>query len=230
MKPKLFIFKSVDDLSQLATETFVKKANEAVQSHGRFLTALSGGGTPQPLYRLLSQSLYREQMPWDKTFVFWGDERLVPPDDSGSSYKMTADLLLSQVPIPEENIFRALGESEPGTAVSDYTAKLSKLTEGRLWPRFDLILLGLGHDGHTASLFPGPISESEKRDPIISVTADYDGRPAHRITFTPKLINQARCVMFLVVGARKAEALTAVLDDDSDPETWPAQRIKTPRW
>lgn len=209
----------------MAADIFVQRANAAVEKHGRFLTALSGGGTPQPLYKLLSQSPYREKMPWEQTHVFWGDERLVPPDDEGSSYGMTAELLLNQVPIPAENIYRVLGEANPLTAVSNYTTKLTFFDKRGPWPRFDLILLGMGHDGHTASLFPGPISSAEKQEPIIAVTADYDGRPAQRITFTPKLINKASCVLFMVTGAKKAQALSAVVDRDPDLEKWPAQRI-----
>ncbi len=226
MEPVILIFPDIEELSRLAAEFFVQEAKEAVREHGRFLTALCGGGTPQPLYRLLGRSPYREQMPWADTFVFWGDERLVPPADPGSNFGMTAKLLLNEVPIPPENIFRALGEAEPGTAVADYRQKLAGVGGGTPWPRFDLILLGLGHDGHTASLFPGASPAAERREPVMAVTAEYDGRPAQRLTFTPKLINQADYVCFLVTGSEKAEALTAVLDGEPDPETWPAQRIK----
>ncbi len=224
MNPTILIFPNLDDLSLLAAELFIFRANEAVQAHGRFLTALSGGSTPQPLYRLLRQSPFAEKTPWDKTFVFWGDERLVPPDDPQSSYRLTADLLLNHVPIPPGNIVRALGEVDMETAVADYTNKLQ--TFGRPWPCFDLILLGMGHDGHTASLFPGPIPPSEKTDSIIGVRAQYDGRPAQRITFTPRLINAARHILFLTTGAAKAHALHHVLEGDANPQQWPAQRIQ----
>ncbi|MCP4358605.1 MAG: 6-phosphogluconolactonase [Chloroflexi bacterium] len=224
MNPTILIFPNLDDLSLLAAELFVFQAKEAVQARGRFLTALSGGSTPQPLYHLLRQSPFAENMPWDKTFIFWGDERLVPPDDSQSSYGLTADHLLNHVPIPPNHIYRALGETELATAIADYTSKLQ--TFGRPWPRFDLILLGMGHDGHTASLFPGPILPPEKTDPIIGVTAQYDGRPAQRITFTPRLINAAHHILFLTAGASKAQALQHVLEGDINPQQWPAQRIQ----
>ncbi len=196
----------------------------AVKGHGRFAVALSGGGTPQPLYRLLSAEPFRSQIAWDKTHVFWGDERLVPPDHPESSYGLTARLLLDHVPIPPENIHRALGEMDAATAVNDYTHQLAQFDPP--WPCFDLILLGMGHDGHTASLFPGPIPPQEHTDPVMAVTAHYDGRPAHRITFTPRLINDAHQILFLVTGANKAHALQAVLSGEPNPEQWPAQRIQ----
>lgn len=202
----------------------MQAANEALMRHGRFTIALSGGGTPQPLYDLLSQSPFRDQMPWDKTHVFWGDERLVPPDHAESSYGLTARLLLDHVPIPPAQVHRALGEGDAVTAVADYTAQLAQFSPP--WPRFDLILLGMGHDGHTASLFPGPMPPQEITDPVIAVTANYDGRPAQRITFTPRLINEAHQIVFLVTGANKAQALHAVLFGAPDPEQWPAQRIQ----
>lgn len=192
--------------------------------HGRFTAALSGGGTPQPLYQLLAEKPFRNQVAWGRTHVFWGDERLVPPDDAESSYGLTARLLLNHVPIPAENVHRALGEMDADTAVYDYTTQLAHYAPP--WPRFDLILLGMGHDGHTASLFPGPIQAQEETDPVIAVTAHYDGRPAQRITFTPRLINDAHHILFLVTGANKAKALHAVLAGDPDPAQWPAQRIQ----
>jgi len=137
---------------------------------------------------------------------------------------MTARLLLDHVPIPPANVYRALGEEDAATAVADYTAQLAQFSPP--WPRFDLLLLGMGHDGHTASLFPGPIPPQEQTDPVMAVTAHYDGRPAHRITFTPRLINDAHHILFLVTGANKARALQAVLHGDHAPEQWPAQRVR----
>lgn len=217
------IFPDLEQLSRAAADLFVGAARAAVAGHGRFLMALSGGGTPQPLYRLLAQSPYREQMPWHASLVFWGDERLVPPDHEQSSYGMAARLLLDQVPLPPEQIFRAWGETDAATAVADYQRKLQSIAAP--WPRFHLILLGMGQDGHTASLFPGPISAAEREEPVIAVSADYDGRPAQRLTLTPPVINDAHHILFLVAGAAKAEALFQVLAGPPDPETWPAQRI-----
>ncbi|MCA9927383.1 MAG: 6-phosphogluconolactonase [Anaerolineales bacterium] len=210
-------------LTEAAATMFVQIAKEAVAKNGRFLVALSGGSTPLALFRRLAQL---PDMPWAKTHIFWGDERLVPPDDPGSNYKQAYEALLQHVPVPPQQIHRALGEVGPSDAAIDYANQLQQLAEpGGLWPRFDLILLGLGSDGHTASLFPGPIPPEAALKPIIAVTADYDGRPAHRITFTPPVINDARHILFLVVGEKKRAALTAVRTAPHNPEKWPAQHI-----
>ncbi|MEJ2747629.1 MAG: 6-phosphogluconolactonase [Anaerolineae bacterium] len=210
--PKIKVFKTKSDLSQAAVRLVVAAAQEAVTANGRFLIALSGGSTPTGLFHLLSQPPHVQQMPWDQTLVFWGDERLVPPDDPGSNYGQAADMFLRHVPIPAANIHRVLGEADADTAVADYTAQLQAAAEpGRSWPRFDLAIMGLGSDGHTASLFPGPVPAAEGSDPVIAVTADYDGRPAQRISLTPRVFNDAYHVLFLVTGANKADAVTAVI-------------------
>ncbi len=220
------VFNNSSEISQAAARLVVGFAQDAVALHGRFLIALSGGSTPAGLFRLLSQPSFNERIPWTETHVFWGDERLVPPDDPGSNYGQAADLLLRHVPIPAANIHRVLGETDAATAVADYTAQLNEIAEpGRAWPRFDLAIMGLGSDGHTASLFPGPIPPAESREPVMAVTADYDGRPAHRVTLTPLVFNEARHIMFMVTGANKAKAVKAVLRDSLQSETWPAQRI-----
>lgn len=226
MNPTVLVFTTLDELSHAAAGLFVQAAQNAMARDGRFLAALCGGGTPQTLYRLLSQPPYAGHIPWAHTHLFWSDERLVPPDHPQSSYGLTTQLLLKHVPIPPQNIYRVLGETEAATAVAAYTAQLAQRDPPRPWPRFHLALLGMGHDGHTASLFPGPISTSEKSSPVIAVTADYEGRPAQRITFTPLLINDAHHILFLAAGAQKAAALRAILEGPPDPETWPAQRIR----
>jgi 6-phosphogluconolactonase len=226
MNPTIQIFPNLEELSRAAAHLFVRLAKEAVLERGRFLATLSGGGTPQTLYRLLSQPPFAEQMPWARTHLFWGDERLVPPEHPESSHGMTARLLLNHVPIPPENVHRALGEVGGDTAVADYITQLAQLNPPNPWPLFDLVLLGMGHDGHTASLFPGPITLAEQTEPVIAVTADYEGRPAQRLSFTPLVINDARHILFLATGAKKAAALHAVLEGLADPQTWPAQRIQ----
>ncbi len=222
----LNVFPDLSALSLAVAEQFVLIAQEAVAANGRFLVALSGGGTPEGLFHLLATPAYAEQVPWPQTHVFWSDERLVPPDAPGSNYRQAHDALLQHVAIPPSHIYRAKGELLPETAVSDYSQQLRALTPLHPWPQFDLILLGMGSDGHTASLFPGPIPEAENSQPIIAVTANYDGRPAHRITFTPLLINAAHHIFFLVAGANKQAALTAVRHHPHTPEKWPAQRIR----
>lgn len=226
-KQKVRVFQDFEALTRAAAELFVATAQEAVAENGRFLTALSGGGTPQALFHLLASPAYAAQIDWARTHVFWGDERLVPPDDPGSNYKMAYDALLAHVPLPPENIHRAEGELEAETAVTRYTQELAQMAPpGQAFPPFDLALMGLGSDGHTASLFPGPISSAERTQPVMAVMADYDGRPAQRLTLTPLVFNAARRLVFLVTGAKKAAALAAILTHQDTPETWPAQRLQ----
>ena len=210
--------------NEAAAKLLVKLAQAAVAERGCFSIALSGGGTPSGVYELLAERPYRDEIPWQHTHVFWGDERLVPPDDDGSNYKQAAELLLRKVTIPAENIHRVQGEADRDTAVADYTEQLKILAIGNQPPIFDLILLGMGSDGHTASLFPG--SPVAQREWVVGVTADYDGRPAERLTLTPTVINQARHIIFLVAGSSKTETLQKVLYGPQQPETLPAQRIQ----
>lgn len=225
--PSIQVFQNQADLIKKAGDLFVSVAKEAVAENGRFLIALSGGSTPKALFQLLATQAYATQIDWQNTRIFWGDERLVPPDDPGSNYKLAMDTLLSLVPIPIENIHRAKGELDVETAVVDYTQQLQQLAPPHQpFPQFDLALMGLGSDGHTASLFPGAIPNKETSQPVMAVTADYDGRPAQRITLTPLLFNAARHILFLATGEKKATALAAVLNRQDTPEKWPAQRIQ----
>ncbi len=211
-------------LNQAAARLLTSLAQEAVAEHGRFSIALSGGGTPTGVYELWSQPPFRDEMPWRQTHLFWGDERLVPPDDAGSNYRQVADLLLPHVSIPPENVHRAKGELAMAAAVADYTQQLKTFAAREPVPVMDVVLLGLGSDGHTASLFPGsPVDPPEW---VVGVTADYDGRPANRLSLTPTVINQARHVIFLVAGANKAATLQKVLYGPRQPEQLPAQRIQ----
>jgi 6-phosphogluconolactonase len=225
MTPKLRIFPDIFSLSRAAAELFVEAAQQAVRERGRFLAALSGGGTPSGLYRLLAEAPYRNRVDWVKTHLFWGDERCVPPDDPGSNYGQARETLLASVPIPAENIQRIKGELDPQAASYDYAQTLKSYAEpGRNWPRFDLVLLGMGEDGHTASLFPG--SPVETSSPTLAVTAQYQGRPANRVTMTPLVLNDAWNIMFMVTGANKAVTLTRVLSDLKVLGELPAQRIQ----
>ncbi len=220
----LHILETAAQFNQFGVQMLVNLAQEAVAQHGRFTIALSGGGTPEGVYRLWSERPYRNQMPWQQTHLFWGDERLVPPDDPGSNYKQIADLLLPHVPIPPENVHRAKGEAGMETAVSDYITQLQPFATDDQPPVLDVVLLGMGSDGHTASLFPGsPVAQP---DWVVGVTAEYDGRPAERLSLTPTVINQARHVIFLVNGSKKAETLQQLLYGPRQPEKLPAQRIQ----
>jgi len=221
MKPTVRIFKDAVELSRAAADLFVTLAVQSIRERGRFLVALSGGSTPMALYRLLA----REPIDWTRIHVFWGDERLVPPEDPENSYGQAWEALLKHIPIPTENIHRVASELDPVAAARDYASILREFAAPPLdWPRFDLVLLGLGEDGHTASLFPG--SPVDATEPVIAVTAQYQGRPARRVTLTPLVFNAARQVIFLVTGANKAVTLKGVFSDYNSSEQIPAKRIQ----
>ncbi len=197
-------------LSQEAAGRLCEQAREAVQSRGRFTVALSGGATPEGTYRLLAQEPYGSQIPWDGVHLFWGDERCVAPDEAGSNYHLARQALIEQVPIPPENVHRIRGELPPQAAALAYRREMEEFFCGPV-PRFDLVLLGLGRDGHTASLFPGSDALQATSDMAVAVEADYEGRPARRVTLTLPAINASRQALFLVSGEDKAEIVAGVL-------------------
>jgi 6-phosphogluconolactonase len=218
---QVLIFPDLEAASRAAAERFVRLA----RTHDPFSVALSGGHTPRPLYRMLAAPPYQEQVPWPSVHVFWGDERAVPPQHPESNYRMASETLLDHVPIPDANIHRVLGEKDPQAAAEAYAAELERFF-GTHWPRFDLVLLGMGKDGHTASLFPGSDALQERHSAVLGVAADYEDRPAQRVTLTVPSINAARNVMFLVTGADKAETVHAILSGSSQPRKLPAQLIQ----
>ena len=224
MKPEFRIFKDLESLSRNAATLFVEQAEKAIEERGQFLTALNGGGTPTRLFQLLATD-FRDQVNWSKVHVFWGDERCVPPDDPGSSYGQAKDALLNHVPIPEEDIHRVKGELAPADASKDYALVLKEFASSPFeFPRFDLVYLGMGEDGHTASLFPGsPVNVTE---PTFPVTAQYQDRPANRVTLTQVVFNQAHVVAFMATGEKKAVTLAKVLSGRYNPDLFPAQRIE----
>ncbi|HSK86982.1 MAG TPA: 6-phosphogluconolactonase [Anaerolineales bacterium] len=224
MKPEIHIFKNLEELSRTAAYVFVEQAIEAIAERRRFLVALNGGNTPTRLFELLAADLH-EKVDWSKVHIFWGDERCVPPEEAGSSYGQARELLLRHVPIPDSNVHRMRGELGPVEASKDYSLILKGFAAPPLeWPRFDLVYLGMGEDGHTASLFPGlPAAISE---PVLPVTAHYQDRPANRVTLTPLVFNSARMVVFMATGAKKSATFAEVLSDRYHPEHYPAQRIK----
>ncbi len=225
MKPKIQVFKNLQELSIAAAELFVDSVAQAVTARGRFLTALSGGGTPKPLYELLARTPYRDQIGWSKVFVFWGDERCVSKDDPGNNYFQAKQALFDHVPLPADNIHRIASELEPEDAAQDYARILKNFEELPYeWPRFDLVLLGMGDDGHTASLFPG--SRVDITSSTIAVNANYQDRPANRVSLTPLVFNSARRLVFLAIGQSKAVTLANILNGEYHPELLPAQRIR----
>lgn len=223
MTTELRIFDDLEQLSQYAAKLFAQQAEKSISERGQFLVALNGGSTPTRLFQQLSTD-YRDKIDWSKTHFFWGDERSVSPDDPDSSFGQARELLLSHVPIPDSNIHRIKGELGPAEAAKEYSVTLKDFGAPPLnWPHFDLVYLGMGEDGHTASLFPGStvnVSES-----TIPVTAHYQDRPANRVSLTPIVFNSARKVAFMATGEKKANTLAEVLSDRYNPEQYPAQRI-----
>jgi 6-phosphogluconolactonase len=223
MKQDVRIFKDVEELSRAAADLFAKQAAHSIAERERFLVALNGGSTPTRLFQLLATD-FREQVDWNDVHIFWGDERCVPPEDPGSNYAQARQALLSHVPLPDSYIHRIPGELGPAEAAKDYSMILKQFASPPLdWPRFDLAYLGMGEDGHTASLFPGsPVNVAE---PTLPVTAHYQDRPANRVTLTPVVFNNARMVVFMATGQKKAATLAEVLGARYNPELYPAQRI-----
>jgi 6-phosphogluconolactonase len=224
------MFETSEDLARAAAEECVRLALEAVKARGRFSIALAGGSTPKRLYALLareSESSFRSSFPWQETHFFWGDERHVPPDHADSNYRMAFETMLSKVPVEPSQLHRIKSESpDAGKAALDYEEDLLQyfhLTRG-LWPRFDLALLGLGQDGHTASLFPETEVLDEKTRLASAVWVSKFR--SSRITLTAPLLNHTANVLFLVSGKDKAEALRAVLHGEFQPRRYPAQLIR----
>ena len=224
---ELRVFDDADALTRAAAEEITESAEAAIASEGRFTIALSGGSTPRPVYRLLAEEPYRDRIRWDRVFVFWGDERHVPPGDPQSNFGMAHDELLSKVPLPAHNIHRVRAEKpDAERAAHEYEWTLRSafnLDEGQV-PRFDLVLMGLGSDGHTASLFPG--SDAVRERTRLVVAPWVSAQSSFRITMTLPVFNRAACALFLVSGEDKAEALRSVLEGDLQPDRFPAQGVR----
>lgn len=224
------VFSDLPELSEYAVRRFAEMARSTVQSHGRFCVCLSGGSTPRTMYSRLASPPVRDEIPWHATHVFWGDERCVPPDHPDSSHAMAFNLMLSKVPIPADNVHRMQGESQnPAEAAAEYEEMLRGFlgVKAPQVPRFDLILLGMGSDGHTASLFPGTDGLRERQRLVI---ANYVPKlKADRLTLTLPVLNNATQIMFLVAGEEKANAVQAVLQEDEGRSDLPAGLIRPVR-
>lgn len=221
---------SAESLAQVAAEECLRLAREAVSSCGRFSMALAGGSTPRRVYDLLARKPSVAAFPWAETHFFWGDERHVPPDHPDSNYRMVFETMLSRVPVRDENIHRFCGENPDAIeAAAEYEQTLASFfsTGSGDIPILDLVLLGMGDDGHTASLFPGTEVLGEKTRPAAAVWVPKFS--AFRLTLTVPLFNRAKNVVFLVSGADKAEALRAVLSGEFEPQRFPAQLIRPDR-
>ena len=230
------VYQNAQELALKAARHFARLADQYVVGCGRFTVALSGGSTPKAMFSLLAADPFLDTVPWSSIYFFWGDERAVPPDHTDSNYGMANEALLSKVPVPRENIFRIPAEIEShNRAAQEYSATLrqffvslsigvkSKTAPLVNWPRFDLILLGMGGDGHTASLFPHTTALYESD---IAVANYIEKLQAHRITLSAATINNARNVTFVVAGEDKAKALAGVLDGPYQPEVYPSQLIR----
>ena len=214
------------ELFEAAAEEVVNAAQDAVAERGRFTIALSGGSTPKSLYNLLATNA-RNVLPWDRTFFFWGDERHVPPTDAESNYRMADEAMLAKIPVAAGNVFRIAGENPDAAAAAEAYEKTLReffaLAPGE-FPSFDLILLGLGPDGHTVSLFPGTAALQEKSRLVVANWVEKF--KTSRITFTLPVLNVARCAAFLVSGTDKAPALAAVFEGDVPGEQYPAKLVR----
>lgn len=209
-----------DALTSAAADFIAAQAQNAIAERGRFTIALSGGGTPKPVYELLATEPYRTRIDWQRVEVFFGDERCVAPDSPDSNWHMARTAFGNHLPIPEANWHRMRGEDLPDTAAADYEAVLTRRLGGE---SLDLVLLGLGDNGHTASLFPGLAAVSEARKRVMAQYVEVAGM--WRLTMTPVAINAARCVLFLVGGAGKADMVARVLEGPHDPVVLPSQAI-----
>ena len=210
-------------LAEAAARQIVEAAQEAMDARGLFSLALSGGSTPRDLHLKLANPPFRDEIRWERVHVFFGDERCVPPDDPQSNYRMAEETLLSRVPIPREQVHRMRGELPPEEAAQAYEQELRDFFKSDP-PRLDVILLGMGDNGHTASLFPGLTAVHEQQRWVI---AEYVAEVGMwRITLTPVVINLARRVIFLVAGAAKASMLKRVLQGPFIPDALPAQIVR----
>jgi 6-phosphogluconolactonase len=203
---ELEVYPDAATLARAAAERFVTLATEAVAAQGQFVVALAGGSTPQATYALLATEEWATRVDWSRVHVLWGDERCVPPGHAESNYRMAREALLDQVPIPADHVHRIRGELPPHQAATAYEAELRAVLGAG--GRFDLILLGMGADGHTASLFPNTTAVEEREQTVVAVYVER--LQAWRVTLTLPAINDARHALFLVSGSTKADALSRV--------------------
>ncbi len=221
-RTQVVVLPTKQDVARRAAEMFVRAAHDAVEEKGVFTVALSGGSTPVGMYEELTSGNNADRVEWERVIFFWSDERCVPPDDPESNYGAAERALLSKLTIPEANVHRMRGEIAPDEAAEEYEDAV------RQWvpeepPRFDLIYLGMGVDGHTASLFPH--TDAVGVTDRLVVANHVPKLNADRISFTSTLINAAAQVVVLVTGSEKAPALKQVLEGERAPEEYPAQLI-----
>ena len=226
-KSEIQVFTDNAELTRTAATYFLHHASGAIETRGQATIALAGGSTPKALYSLLASPPYHNQLDWGKVHLFWGDERHVPPDHQESNFRMAQQTMLGRLPVPAAQIHRMKGERpDAQEAADEYESLLQshfKLAPPQV-PQLDLVLLGLGPDGHTASLFPGTTAVHEHERWVAAPWVEK--LHTYRITMTPVLLNQASHIVFLVSGQDKSIALRAVLEGPSQPEEFPAQVIR----
>lgn len=224
--PEIIRLTDPDTVAEEAARRWAQIAQQAVEEHGTFSIALAGGSTPKRLYQLLATDEWQARLPWGNTHVFFGDERRVPPSHEESNYRMAREALLDHVPIPAEQVNPMDGTGLIKGAMRDYESKLRRYFDHgrREFPRFDLVLLGMGSDGHTASIFPGTRAVSDLTNTVLV----YPVPQLHvdRMTLTLPVINNARNIIFMVVGDSKAETLAAVLEGPANTSTYPSQAVR----
>jgi 6-phosphogluconolactonase len=223
MEREIHIYPTSSELIHAVAGKIVGAIQQAVQHNGTCSIALVGGNTPREVYALLATMPYQSRVNWNYVYLFWGDERTVPPNHPESNFGMVQRTLLAHIPIPKANVHRMLGELTPHLAAAEYTAALRRLFKQNL-PRFDLILLGLGQDGHTASLFPGTDALEEKDQPAVAVLDP--ALNTYRVTLTFPVINAAREVVFLVSGRNKAAIVQRVMGVKYPTKELPATMVQ----
>jgi 6-phosphogluconolactonase len=223
----LLTFADAEAVSQAAAREFARSATESVVARGKFTVALSGGSTPKRLYQILSEAPHRDTIDWSKVEIFWGDERSVAPDHADSNYRMASEAMLTRLPIPAERVHRMQAERQDrDKAAQDYQNEIARVfgvSPTGEPPVFDLILLGMGPDAHTASLFPGTTALKEMSKWVVPNWVEKF--KTFRLTMTRPMINKARQVLFLVAGKDKTDPLLKVFCGPSDPNTYPSQLI-----
>src|SRR6266550_8161310 len=206
--PTVLVFDTPEQVAQAAAERFVDYSAASIADHGSFTVALAGGSTPRRAYELLGSDEFKNRVDWPVVHLFFGDERMVPPDSPESNYRMVNDALLARVSLSPQNVHRMNGEIAPQKSAESYEAELRSFFATTAWPRFDLILLGMGDDGHTASLFPGGDAHNETAKWVVVTRHPQSGQA--RLTLTLPVINQAAHVVFLVTGKKKAAPLVRI--------------------
>jgi len=222
---RIEVAEHADALNHCVAEQFVRLTTEAVEARGRCAVALSGGSTPKNVYQLLAAPAFRARVRWGDIHFFWGDERHVPPDHPDSNYRMAVEAMLSKVPVPPANVHRVRGElPDTERSAREYEETIRACVAGASRPRFDVIHLGVGTDGHTASLFPGSAALAERER--LCVANWVEKFAGYRITLTLPILNAARAAIFIVTGAAKAPIIQQVLRDRDATPPFPAQLIR----